>query len=288
MSYSLKKKAFTNYSGQTIPEYVSITFGEQETLKIIFDQDISAYRWTLTASHQGSTILYTANSDIKISGNKMEIPVNAYTKEFQNAAKDGDFSTFLEIFAVDSDDHVQHVIVLQMIARASNISGSTPPELILPPSGNYVTPEQLETAVNGMVTPAQLETAVNGMVTPTQLGASVIYATKHHLVSGGDEAVFNISSGNKIFYHKIRENDVISITFDTVSDTDVTTAELWLTMPDPAVSFSFSPANILWLEEPGFSDGDTLYCVVLRHSKSVIVANVAYQIENWSQYEQQQ
>ena len=261
MYYSLKKKTFTNYSGQTIPECFFITFGEQETLKIIFDQDISAYRWTLTASYQDSTILYTGSSDIKISGNKMEVPVNAYTKEFQNAAKDGDFSTFLEIFAVDSDDHVQHVIFLQMIARASNISGSTPPELILPPSGIYITPEQLKT--------------------------SIVYATNQHVVSSGEDAIFNVSSGNKIFSHKIKENDVISVTFDTVSDTDVTTAELWLVMPDPAVSFSFSSANILWLEDPDFANGDTLYCVVLRHSKSVIIANIAYQIENWSQHEQQ-
>lgn len=274
MYYSLKKKAFTNYSGQTIPEYISITFGEQETLKIIFDQDVSTYRWTLTASYQGSTILYTANSDIKISGNKMEIPVNAYTKEFQNAAKDGDFSTFLEIFAVDSDDHVQHVIVLQMIARASNISGSTPPELILLPSGNYITPEQLQAAVKDFATVENLK-------------KSTLFNMNQHLIQE-ESSVFTAFSCHQVYFHHLKEDETLSVNFDLTDENDIATIELWLIMPDPAVSFSFSPANILWLEEPDFSDGDTLYCVVVRKSKSVIIANAGYHIENWSQYEQQQ
>ena len=164
------------------------------------------------------------------------------------------------------------MILLPMIARYSNISGATPPELILPPSGNFITPEQLQAAVKDFATAENLK-------------KSTLFNMNQHLIQE-ESSVFTAFSCHQVYFHHLKEDETLSVNFDLTDENDIATIELWLIMPDPAISFSLPQAN--WFEEPDFSAADTLYCVVFRKCKFGIFANIAYTVENWSNYEQQQ
>ena len=259
--YSILQHTFTDYRGiPTIPE-LSITFGEHEDIRIAFDTEISSLKWTFTAIHNKTTILYTSDDDISKQGNSLTIPVNAYTKEFQAAIAKGDTSAVIELFAVDASNRIQHIINATFIARASSVSGATPPEIVLPPTSNFITPEQLEEHT------AQARQA---------LDRTKSYVTIQHLNEVLDVSTpIQFITNNEICYHELAENDVIQFDFSKFDDTAIVTVELWLKMPDPAVSFSI-PGIDEWLEEPDFTEAGKLYCITIRKSKFHTIANIAY------------
>ena len=253
MYYSFAQKTFTNYTGTPRIETLNLSFGEHEDLSISFDRDIGDLKWTLIATHNGVTILYTSHEDIRIIERRaLYIPINTYTQEFKTATEKGSIRATIELYAVDASDHIQHVINLPLLAHPSSVSGATPPEIVIPPSGNFVTPEQLE---------AQLQTTKGRL-------------SKQHIIEIiGYSPTIRITDDIYIYYHKINDGETIRLEFpDTVDE--VITAELWLYMPDPVVSFAIP--DVVWLEDPTFDEGGRCYCVVARKSRFGIMLNNGY------------
>lgn len=82
---------------------------------------------------------------------------------------------------------------------------------------------------------------------------------------------------NKVVKHTIVQNQVLTLNTDQLVQDKAVTMELWLTMPEEAVSFTMP--NVTWIEEPSFDTGNMLYCVVLRWDGARVLANVAYSVE---------
>lgn len=66
-----------------------------------------------------------------------------------------------------------------------------------------------------------------------------------------------------------------AIVLPTPSDTSkIVTAELWLTMPSTAVTFTLT--TVTWIATPDFTTGGKTYCVAVRWDGARWLANVAY------------
>ena len=261
MYYSFVQKTFTNYTGTPRIETLNLSFGEHEDLSISFDRDIGDLKWTLIATHNGVTILYTSHEDIRIVERRaLYIPINTYTQEFKTATEKGSISATIELYAVDASDHIQHVINLPLLAHPSSVSGATPPEIVIPPSGNFVTPEQLEEYA------AQTGDAIQK-----------IQKNIENLILcevPGENPTIHFTGGNA-YYHELIDCETIRFDFSAIDDRFVTTIELWLKMPETVVSFGLPDVDE-WLDDPKFDEKNKIFCVVIRRSRFSTIASLAY------------
>lgn len=82
---------------------------------------------------------------------------------------------------------------------------------------------------------------------------------------------------NTAFRHTLQEGETILITTPELSGAEAVTCELWLDMPETAVSFNFDP-NLKWVDDaaPDMSKGGTRYVLAIRWDGSSLIGNLAY------------
>ena len=82
---------------------------------------------------------------------------------------------------------------------------------------------------------------------------------------------------NSVVKHTLSANETLTFDVSKLTANQCVTMELWLTMPETAVSFTLS--EVTWIDEPDFSAGNTLYAVVIRWDGQKLIGNVAYTLE---------
>ena len=90
----------------------------------------------------------------------------------------------------------------------------------------------------------------------------------------------------KIYKHTLVNNDDLLIKTSELPSNRCVNFELWLTMPNSLVSFTFNSAsNILWNFDnifntdnstPSFDKANTLYVICFRFDGTNLLANLAY------------
>lgn len=271
--FSLKSQERTDETGRILQstEKIILSYGKEEWFHLnIRDLDEgrsdNIFCWDAVVYNVDdlSMLCHTLDEEIvskNFSNGQLEFPVFTRTENFRAAVQEHDAHGWLDVRGFDSGGKMVYCMRFRILAQySSDPSADLPAEVV----DDFATMSWVKKFLsNGtsdsFVTEEMLDEKLSGMAISSLEDPAIPFAH------------------NGITKHTLSADEVITFDTSALSAEKSATMELWLTMPETVVSFSMP--DIVWIEEPAFDAGNTLYAVVLRWDGAKLIGNIAYTLE---------